>query len=95
MLNLVFQTDSSPQILDKIQTRIFSITGFRVKLFINERCHNSRGSDDIDMKLWTLSKAILKNITKALSQEKKYSDMKKIDEDIMLLNSVVIVIFPD
>ena len=39
--------------LGKTQTEVFPIFGF---LVINEKCHNSRTSDDIDMKLEPVTK---------------------------------------
>ena len=52
--------------------------------FINENCHNSRTSLDIDMKLGSVTKLDKRNT--AVS--------KKIDDDVMLANCEVIVFFP-
>ena len=62
------------------------ISDFRIsgQSFIKENCHNSRTSDDIDMKLRPVTKLDKKNKTTS----------KKLDDDVMLENCDVIVIFP-
>ena len=61
------------------------IPGFRIsgQSFIKNNCHNSRTSDDIDMKLGPVTKLDKSNKTK----------WKKFDDDVMLENCDVIVIF--
>ena len=66
MPNSVALTRPNPQILDKIQTVVFSITGFLVKSLTNEDCLNSRTSNDTDMKLGPLS-----NLDKKITTSKK------------------------
>ena len=51
MSNVVSLTHPSCQILDKTQTDLFTISRFMVMSLINKGCHNSRRSNDIDMKL--------------------------------------------
>ena len=51
---------------------------------IKENCHNSRTSDDIDMKLWPVTKLDRKNKTTS----------KKFGDDVMSGNYDVIVLFP-
>ena len=53
---MVSLTCSSPLILDKTQTRLFSKYRFLVKSLINKNYHNARTSNDIDLKLESLSK---------------------------------------
>ena len=60
MPNLVSITRPSLQILGKTQTGVFPISG---QSLIKENCHNSRTSDDIDMKLGLLTKFDKKKIT--------------------------------
>ena len=52
---------------------------------INKSCHNSRTGDDIDMKLEPVTKY----------DKKKKTDVKKIDDEFILANCEVIVIFPN
>ena len=59
----------------------FAISG---QSLIKENCHNSRTSDDIDMKLGPVTK--INNKIKTTS--------KKFEGDIMAANCYVIVIFP-
>ena len=59
----------------------FQISG---QSLIKENCHNSRTSDDIDMKLGPVTK---------LDKRNKITS-KKFDDDVMSANSDVIVIFP-
>ena len=47
MPNLISLTCSNVQILDKTQTKVFSISGFLVISLIDRNCHNSRTSHDI------------------------------------------------
>ena len=61
-------------------TSNFRISG---QSLIKENCHNSRASDDIDMKLRPVTK---------LDKRNKITS-KKIDFDVMLKNCDVIVIF--
>ena len=64
MPNLVSLTRSSFQILDKHQMGVFSISGFLFKSFVNKICkHNSRSSNDIDVKLEPTIKLDKKNTT--------------------------------
>ena len=51
MSNFVSLTHPRCQILDKTQTDVFTISRFMVMSLINKNCHNSRRSNDIDMKL--------------------------------------------
>ena len=83
MPNLVSLSQPSLQILVKTQTVVFSIYGFRVKQLINKNCHNSRHSNDIDMKLEPANKLDKKNTATA----------KQFDDDVMPANYDVIVIF--
>ena len=45
---MISLTHPSPQILDKIEMGVFSISRFLVKSLINKSFYNSRTSDDID-----------------------------------------------
>ena len=74
MPNLVSITCPSHQIFD------FRISG---QSLIKENCHNSRTSDNIDMKLGPVTKLDKRNKTTS----------KKIDVDVMSENYDVIVIF--
>ena len=60
---------------------VFSISG---QSLIKEKCHNSRTSDDIDMKLGPRTKVAKRNKTAS----------KNVDADVMSENYDVIVIFP-
>ena len=84
ILKLVPLTRSGLGILDKIQTRIFSISGFSIKFLKNKNCHNSGTSNDIVMKLEPLLKP----------ENRKTMISKKIDDDDMSVNYDVIVNFP-
>ena len=64
MSNLVSITRSSLRVLGKAQTGVF---------LIKQNCHSSRTSDDIDMKLGSVTKLDKGNKTRS----------KKIDDDIM------------
>ena len=55
MPNLVFLARPSLQIMDKTQKGVFPIP-ISDQLLIKENCHNSRTSDDIDMKLGPTTK---------------------------------------
>ena len=77
MLNLVSLTRPSLQILGKTQTTVFPIS------FIKVNFHNSRTSDDIEMKPGPVIKIDKKNKGRS----------KKADDDVMLKNCEVIVIF--
>ena len=83
MPNLVFPTCSILQILDKTQTEVFLHSGFLVKSLIKENCHNSKTSDDIDVKLGPETKIYKRNETTS----------KSLDDDVMSENYDVIVIF--
>ena len=83
MPNLVSITLPSLQILGKTQTGAFPISGFLVNPF-KKNYHNSRTSDDIDMKYGAVAKVDKRN--KAM--------LKNVDDDIMLANSDVIIFFP-
>ena len=61
MSDLVYRTCSSPQTFGQVQIGVFSIFGFHVKFLINRNYHNSRISDDIDVKLGLLSKIKLES----------------------------------
>ena len=82
MLNLVSLTHPNLQIFGKTHGVIsdFPISG---RSFIKENCHNSRTSDDIDMKLGPVTK--LDTRTKI--------PLKKFDDGIMSENCDVSVIF--
>ena len=69
MPDLVFITCSGLQILGKIQTGVFSISRFLVNP-LKKYYHNSRTSDDIDMKLEQVTKIEKKNKTTS----KKFDD---------------------
>ena len=81
--NLVFPTSPSLQIFGKTQTRVFPNSGFLVKSLIKENCHNSRTSDDIDMKLGAGTKLYKRNKTTS----------KRFDDDVMSKNYDITVIF--
>ena len=74
------------QSLDIGQNSNGGISDFRisVQILIKENCHNSRTSDDIDMKLEPVTKLDKRNKTTS----------KKIDDEVMLENCDVFVIFP-
>ena len=61
MPNLVSLNHPSLQILEKTQPTVISLFGFLVKSLINKNCHNSRTSNDADMKLGPLTKIDKKN----------------------------------
>ena len=58
----------------------FQISG---QSFVKRNCHNSRTSDNIDMKLEPVTKL-----------DKKNKNKKKIDNDVMPKNNHIIAIFP-
>ena len=62
---------------------VFPNSGFLVKFLIKENCHNSRTSDDVDMKLGPVTKIYKRNKTTS----------KYFDNDVMLENCDVSVIF--
>ena len=80
-----FGIHNSPQSPDIGQNSYRGISDFRISCqsFIKENCHNSRTSDDIDMKLGPVTKLDKRNKTTS----------KKIDVDVMSENCDVIVIF--
>ena len=61
MPNLVSINSSNLQILFKILTEVFSVSGFLVKSHMIKNCYNSKTSKDIDMKLGPLSKLEKRN----------------------------------
>ena len=79
MPNLVSLTRSSLQILGKTQTKVFP----GAISLIQENCHSSRNSDDVDVKFGLITKLYNKNKTVC----------KKIDDDVMSENCEVIIIF--
>ena len=80
MPNLVSITCPSLQILGKTQTGVFPISG---QSLTKENCHDSRTSDDIDMKLGPVTKLDKRN--KATS--------KRFDVEVMSENCDAIGIF--
>ena len=82
VLNLVSLTRPSLQILGKTHVGIsdFQISG---QSHIKGNCHNSRTSDDTDMKLGPETKL-----------DKKNKTTKKIDNNVMSGNCDITVIFP-
>ena len=82
MLNLVSVT--SPQSPDIPQNSDGGISDFLIsdQSLIKENCHNSRTSDDIDMKLGTVTKLDKKNIATS----------EKFVDDVLLASCDVIVI---
>ena len=83
MPHLVSLTRPSLQILGKTQTQ--GISGFRISAqsLLKVNCHNSRTSDDIDMKLEPATKFDKRNKTKS----------NKFDDDVMSASYHGIVIF--
>ena len=84
MPNLISLTRPSLQILGKTQTGGISDFWISGQSFIKENCHNSRTTDNIDMKLGPVTK--LDKGNKAMS--------KIFDDDVISTNCDVIVIFP-
>ena len=84
---MVSLTCPSLQTLGKTQTVVISYFRISAQSLLKENCHNSRTSDDIDMKLGPLTKIDKRN--KATSKKNK----KKKDDDIMPANCDAIVIF--
>ena len=80
---MIFPIYPSLQILGKIQTGVIPNSGFLVTPLIKENCHNSKTSDDIDMKLGPVTKLYKRNKTTS----------KNFDDDVMSENCDVIVIF--
>ena len=74
--NLVFLTRPSLQILGQTQTEVFPFSGFLVN-FLKGNCHNSRTSDDIDMKLGPVTKRDKTNKTAQKKKKKKDHDLIK------------------
>ena len=74
-----------PQFSDVRKNSDVGISDFQIsgQSLIKENCHNSRTSDDIDMKLGPVTKLDKRNKTTS----------KKFDVDVMLENCDVIVIF--
>ena len=81
MPNLVSLSHPSFQALGKTQIVVFPISG---QSLIKKNCHNSRTSDDIDIKLGPVTKFDNRNKTTS----------KKFGDDVMSSNCDVIVIFP-
>ena len=75
-----------PQSPDIGQNSDGGISDFRIsgQSLIKENCHNSRTSDDIDIKLGPVTKLHKRNKT----------TLKKFDDDVMWENCDVTVIFP-
>ena len=80
---MVSLTCPSLQTLGKTQTVVISYFRISAQSLLKENCHNSRTSDDIDMKLGPL--------TKITRENKKH---KKTDDDVMSANCDMIIIFP-
>ena len=80
---LVFQTCPSLPILGKTQAGVFPNPAFLVKSLLKEKCHNSRTSGNIDMKLGKITKLYQRNKTAS----------KNVDDNVMSKNVDVIVIF--
>ena len=76
--NLVLLTYPSLEILGKNQTRLLPVPWFLVRSLVSKNCHNSRNSNDIDMKLGPVTKLSKKNTTTS---------------DVFLANYDFIVIF--
>ena len=74
-----------PQSADIGQNSDGAISEFRIsgQGLIKENCHNSRTSDDIDMKLGPVTER----------DEKEKSNVKKTNDDVMSANCNVIIIF--
>ena len=85
-IRAIFGIPNSPQSPDIGQNSDGAISDFRTsgQSLIKENYHNSRTSNDIDMKLGP--------VTELDKRNKKTS--KKIDDDVMSANIDVIVIFP-
>ena len=82
MINLVFLTNPCLQNLGKTQTWVFPVSGFLISsLTVNS--HNSRTSNDIDIKLEPVTKLDKRSTTTS----------KKLYDSVMLGNCDVIVIF--
>ena len=79
MPDLVFLKLPSLQILDKIQTRVFSVSRFLVKSLINKNCHNYITSNDIDMKLGLVIKLDKRNITMTKNYNYNYNDVVSVN----------------
>ena len=81
---MVFLTCFSLQILGKAQTGVFPISGFSGQSLIKrDNCHNSRTSDDIDMKLGSVTKLDKRN----------KATLKIFGDNVMSENCEVIAIF--
>ena len=70
------------QILDRTQTTVFRISGFLINP-LQKNCHDSRTSNDIDMKLGPVTKLDKRNTATS----------KKLDDDVLSANYDAIVIF--
>ena len=68
--------------MNKTQRGVFPLFGFLVQFLKNKNCHNSRTSNDIDMKLGPVTKLDKRNTTAS----------KILDEDVVLANYDVIII---
>ena len=82
MPNLVSLTCPSLEILGKNQTKLFPVPWFLVKSLVRKNCHNSRNSNDIDMKLGPVTKL-----------SKKTRQRQKFDGDVVLADYDFSVIF--
>ena len=80
--NLIFQTCSSPRIMEQIQMKISSISRFPDKFLINKSSHNFRSSNDAEIKLGSLSQLEKRN-TMAKTYEE--NAMLKIYDVILLI----------
>ena len=92
MPNLVSLTCPSLQILGKTKTGMFLISGFLIK----ENCHNSRTSDDIDMKLGTVTKLDKRN--KTASKKLTVTSCRKIVASLSFLRFMAkfsVILKPD
>ena len=82
MPNLVSFTCPSLQILEKTQAR-FPNSGFLFQSLLKKICHDSRTSNDIDMKLGPITKLYKRNMEAS----------KKFEDDIMSKNCDVLSFF--
>ena len=85
MSHLVSLTCFSLQISGKTQTRVFPISSFLVKFFIDKSCRKSTTSDDVDMKLGPGTKLDKRNTTTS----------KEFDSNVLSTNYDTIVIVFD
>ena len=81
LTNFVSLTNPSLQILNRTQTTVFRVYGFPVNP-LQKNCHDSRTSNDIDMKLGPVIKLDKRNTETS----------KKLDDDVLSANYDAIVI---